>query len=231
MSVHTRGRFQRFSARVHTPQHSRALRRSRDLTSCDPRVRFMAAPFDVWTKTLVRIHQSGRRRPGLPIPAARGGIAFPITIKYIISGTLSVTAEMICLSASWSWIIGNFAILWSLHRRRVVFKFAFWEKAAEWHLLGRCTLMRCQQNGKQKTFKFKQKWIDNSCRRCHLLSSHGRRQQSDTFREGAHSWDANEMASKTLLNSYKNEFTTRAWGVISWEATGEGISRGFWILA
>ena len=59
-------------------------------------------------------------------------------------------------------------------RNEVVFKFAFWEKAAEWHLLGVCTLMRCQRSGKKKSFKFTQKWIDYSYTRCHLMRRQGR---------------------------------------------------------
>ena len=58
----------------------------------------------------------------------------------------------------------------------------------------------------------------------------GRRQRSATSWEGAHSWDANEMASKNFLKSHKNELTTRAGSVISWEAMGDGISSGFYVL-
>ena len=107
-------------------------------------------------------------------PAAAGrGQRSLITKKCIISGALAVTAEM---SASWSWIIGNFTIIWSLSRRGVVFKFAIWEGSAKWHLLGRCTLMRRQWNGQQKNFKFMQKWIDNSWTTCHVMRSQGKRQ-------------------------------------------------------
>ena len=118
-------------------------------------------------KTLGRIHWfGGRQRQG-------GGQWSLITKKCIISGALTMTAEM---SASWSWIIGNFTIIWSLSRRGVVFKFAIWEGSAKWHLLGRCTLLRWQWNRQQKIFKFMQKWIDNSWTTCHVMRSQGKRQ-------------------------------------------------------
>ena len=117
-------------------------------------------------KTLGRIHRFGGRQ-------RQGGQRSLITKKCIISGALAVTAEM---SASWSWIIGNFTIIWSLSRRGVVFKFAIWEGSAKWHLLGRCTLMRWQWNGQEKFFKIMQKWIDNSWTTCHVMRSQGKRQ-------------------------------------------------------
>ena len=81
-----RCRFPPFSARVHKPQHSRPLPRSRDLTSRDPLVCCTAAPFDARTKTLVRIHRCGSRRPGLPIPTARRAVAIPDHNKIHIIG-------------------------------------------------------------------------------------------------------------------------------------------------
>ena len=100
-------------------------------------------------KTIVRIHRCGSQRPGLLIPAARGGVAIPDHNKIHNIGNPVCDGQydlIVCILKLNNW--GNFTILWSLQRRRVVFKFAFWEKAAECHLLGRCTLMRCQRNGK-----------------------------------------------------------------------------------
>ena len=81
--------------------------------------------------------------------SSQGGVAIPDHNKIHIIGNPVCDGRddlIVCILKLNNW--GNFTILWSLQRRRVVFKFAFWEKAAECHLLGRCTLMRCQRNGK-----------------------------------------------------------------------------------
>ena len=174
-------RFVAISARVHTPQHSLPLPRS-----CDP-----------WVDARVKNSMAHLlvRRPA----AAGGGQWSLITKKCIISGALAVTAEM---SASWSWIIGNFTIIWSLSRRGVVFKFAIWEGSAKWHLLGRCTLMRWQWNGQENFFKIMQKWIDNSWTTCHVMRSQGKRQLVPFLRSHLTKWEYFQLTNdSTWLGS------------------------------
>lgn len=81
-------------------------------------------------KTLVRIHWCGSRQPGLPIPTARRAVSIPDHNKIhnignpVCDGRDSRDDLIVCILKLNNW--GNFTILWSLPRRRVVFKFAFW---------------------------------------------------------------------------------------------------------